>query len=242
VHRAYKFRLWTNANHERELDIALETHRRLYNTCLDYRQLAYSLYGASISYFDCCRWFTHRRKADPYLSRITYTSAQSTMRRLDKAFRAFFRRVKAGQTPGHPRFKGRERFDSISFPAYGDGVRLIGAKLRIKHVGTIRIKLHRPVNGMPSFRAISASPQSSRASTRRSESMWGLNPSSLRPMATMSRTPLTSRRHCPSCVASNARYPARGGAARIGGRSVIGLPAFTPVSGISEGSTITRRP
>jgi putative transposase len=147
VHRAYKFRLWTNANHERELDIALETHRRLYNTCLDYRQLAYSLYGASISYFDCCRWFTHRRKADPYLSRITYTSAQSTMRRLDKAFRAFFRRVKAGQTPGHPRFKGRERFDSISFPAYGDGVRLIGAKLRIKHVGTIRIKLHRPVEG-----------------------------------------------------------------------------------------------
>ena len=48
------------------------------------------------------------------------------MRRLDKAFAAFFRRVKAGEKPGYPRFKGRDRFDSIEFPAYGDGIRLNG--------------------------------------------------------------------------------------------------------------------
>jgi hypothetical protein len=49
VRRAFKFRLFTNANQERELDIALETHRRLYNIYLDYRELAYSQHGVAIT-------------------------------------------------------------------------------------------------------------------------------------------------------------------------------------------------
>jgi len=57
MRRAYKFRLFMGHDQGRELDIALETHRRLYNTNLDYRELAYSLYGASLSYVDCSRWF-----------------------------------------------------------------------------------------------------------------------------------------------------------------------------------------
>lgn len=147
MRRAFKYRLFTNANQERELDIALESHRRLYNSCLDYRQLAYSLYGASISYADCSRWFKHQRGANPYFARLNFSSAQATMRRLDKGFTAFFRRVKAGDKPGYPRFKGRDHFDSIEFPAYGDGIRLLGSKLRVQHVGTIRVKLHRPIEG-----------------------------------------------------------------------------------------------
>jgi putative transposase len=69
------------------------------------------------------------------------------MRRLDKAFAAFFRPVEAGEEPGYPRFKGRDRFASIEFPAYGDGIKLVGGKLRLQHVGTIRIKRHRPIEG-----------------------------------------------------------------------------------------------
>jgi putative transposase len=69
------------------------------------------------------------------------------MRRLDKAFAAFFRRVKAGEDPGYPRFKGRDRFDSIEFPAYGDGIKLIDDKLRVTNVGLIKVKLHRPLEG-----------------------------------------------------------------------------------------------
>ncbi len=65
------------------------------------------------------------------------------MRRLDKAFAAFFRRVKAGAKPGYPRFRGRDRYDSVEFPAYGDGIRLTGDRLRVQHVGTIRVKLAR---------------------------------------------------------------------------------------------------
>jgi putative transposase len=147
VRKAFKYRLFTNASQERELDIALETHRRLYNTYLDYRELAYCQYGATLSYVDCSRWFKHQRATNPYFARINFSSARATMRRLDKAFAGFFRRVEAGESPGHPRFKGRDRFDSIEFPAYGDGIKLVGVKLRVQHVGTIRVKLHRPIEG-----------------------------------------------------------------------------------------------
>lgn len=147
MRRAYRYRLWTDANQERELEIALESHRRLYNACLDCRQLAYEQYGATISYADCSRWYKGQRAANPYFARLNFSSAQATMRRLDRAFVAFFRRVKAGEKPGYPRFKGRDRFDSIEFPAYGDGIRLIGDRLRVQHIGTIRVKLHRPIGG-----------------------------------------------------------------------------------------------
>jgi putative transposase len=147
MRRAYAFRMFTNPRQERELDIALETRRRLYNTYLDYREMAYRHYGTSLSDVDCSRWFKVRRRTNPYLARINFSGAQATMRRLDKAFAAFYRRVKAGEDPGFPRFKGRGRFDSIEFPAYGDGVKLVGGKLRVQHVGMIRIKLHRPIEG-----------------------------------------------------------------------------------------------
>jgi putative transposase len=69
------------------------------------------------------------------------------MRRLDKAYKAFFRRVKAGEKPGYPRFKGRDRFDSVEFPSYGDGIRLNEGRLRIQAVGSVKVILHRPIEG-----------------------------------------------------------------------------------------------
>jgi putative transposase len=147
VRKAFKYRLFTNANQERELDIALETHRRLYNAYLDYRELAYSQHGVTLTYVDCSRWFKGQRRRNPFFARINFSGAQATMRRLDKAFAAFFRRVKSGQNPGFPRFKGRDRFDSIEFPAYGDGIKLIDGKLRATNVGLLKVKLHRPIEG-----------------------------------------------------------------------------------------------
>ena len=146
--RAFKFRLFTNANQERELAAALESHRRLYNVCLDYKELAYQCFGASLNYCDFSRWFKGQRTTNPYFARLNFSSAQATMRRLDKSFANFFRRVKEGAAkPGYPRFKGREWFDSIEYPAYRDGLRLTGNRLYVQNVGTIKVKLHRPVDG-----------------------------------------------------------------------------------------------
>jgi putative transposase len=145
--RAYKFRLEPNANQERELGIKLETHRRLYNSCLEQRKIAFETEKKSIRYTDQSTWFKNERASNPYFARLNFSSAQATMRRLDKSFQAFFRRVKAGEKPGYPRFKSRDRFDSFTYPSVGDGARIIGNKLRLQHVGLMRINLHREIEG-----------------------------------------------------------------------------------------------
>jgi putative transposase len=145
--RAYKFRLEPNVNQTRELEIALETHRRLYNACLAQRKMAYESEKKSIRYTDQSAWFKTERATNPYFARLNFSSAQATMRRLDKAFQAFFRRVKAGEKPGYPRFKGLDRFDSFTYPSVGDGARIIGNKLRLQHIGLVRFNLHRPIEG-----------------------------------------------------------------------------------------------
>ncbi|HEY0607602.1 MAG TPA: transposase, partial [Herpetosiphonaceae bacterium] len=66
---------------------------------------------------------------------------------LDNAFSAFFRRVKAGETPGYPRFKGKNRFSSFGFKEYGNGFRIDGRRLRLSSIGRIAVRWHRPVEG-----------------------------------------------------------------------------------------------
>lgn len=70
------------------------------------------------------------------------------LRRVDKTFKAFFRRAKERKgKAGFPRFKSRDRFDSITFPSYGDGCLLDNGKLRLQGAGQIKVKLHRAVTG-----------------------------------------------------------------------------------------------
>src|ERR1051325_6336487 len=148
MRRSFRYRLFPNTNQFRELEIALETHRRLYNACLEQRKTVYATEKRSVQYPEQSSWFKEQRATNPYFARLNFSSAQATMRRLDKAFANFFRRVQEGNSkPGYPRFKSRDRYDSVTFPAYGDGVRLKGTKLYVQHVGTIRVKLHRPVEG-----------------------------------------------------------------------------------------------
>jgi putative transposase len=74
----------------------------------------------------------------------SFTSQQQTLRRLDKAFGAFFRRVKAGETPGYPRFRAAARFESVDF-RHGDGIKFLPAtkQLKVQGVGHVRVRLHR---------------------------------------------------------------------------------------------------
>jgi len=148
MRRSYKYRLWTNANQNRELGIMIESHRRLYNACLDQRKTAYDTGKRSVRYTEQSAWFTGQRAVNPYFARLNFSSAQDTMRRLDKAFTAFFRRLKSGEKPGYPRFKGRDGYDSFTFPAHGVGCRLTGNRLRVQYIGVLRVKLHRPHQGI----------------------------------------------------------------------------------------------
>ncbi|CDR10011.1 transposase IS891/IS1136/IS1341 family [Streptomyces iranensis] len=121
----YKFLLRPTARQAVALGEMLRDHCSLYNGALQERRDAYRHASrTSIKYGDQSAQLKEIRAFDPERQgRWSFSSQQATLRRLDKAFQAFFRRVKAGQKPGYPRFKGVGHFDTVTFPEDGDGCR-----------------------------------------------------------------------------------------------------------------------
>jgi putative transposase len=85
----------------------------------------------------------------PALKQVHSMVLQDVTMRVDLAFKAFFRRVKSGEESGYPRFKGYDRYDSMTFPQYGNGVRLEGNTLILSKLGNVKVKLHRELCGTP---------------------------------------------------------------------------------------------
>ena len=83
----------------------------------------------------------------PGLKTVHSQVLQNVAVRIDLAFKAFFRRTKAGEKPGYPRFRGRYRYESLTFPQYPSGCSVAGDKLTLSKVGAVRIVLHRPLEG-----------------------------------------------------------------------------------------------
>jgi len=124
----YKYRLYPTNYQIDAIDKMINQHRYLYNETLAQRKDTYEQEQKSVSYVDQSKWLTQHRKENETYSNLNFSSCQRTLKRLDKAFQSFFRRVKSGETPGYPRFKGYNRFDSVEF-AYSDGIKLRGNHL-----------------------------------------------------------------------------------------------------------------
>jgi putative transposase len=147
VRKAFKYRLYPTNDQEQALAKMLDTHRHLYNRALAERKTAWEEQQESVSYGQQSAHLKDDRTTNHYLAATNFSSCQATLRRLDKAFQAFFRRLKSSEAPGYPRFKGQNRFDTVEFPAYGDGCKLDGSMVYFQHIGQIKVKLHRPVEG-----------------------------------------------------------------------------------------------
>lgn len=151
--RAYKFLLRPTARQTIALTAALDDHRALYNAALEERREAYRRAKVTVRYGDQSAQLKEIRRADPDQARWSFSSQQATLRRLDKAFAAFFRRVKAGQTPGYPRFKGAGWFDTVEWPKDRDGCRWNSTpdsgqtRVYLQGVGHVRVHAHRKVDG-----------------------------------------------------------------------------------------------
>jgi len=115
----------------------LRHHQQLYNAALEERISAWQKARKSIGYADQCASLTELRNELPEWAEANCSSQQMTLRRLDRAYAAFFRRVKQGQTPGFPRFKSLKRFPGFSFKSHGDGWKFTPGE-KWKH-GTLRI-------------------------------------------------------------------------------------------------------
>ena len=123
VRRAYVFRLRPTARQHVALTACVAAHRELYNAALQERRDAWSHSKTRVFYGDQSAQLTEIRAVCPDQAVWSYSSQQATLRRLNTAFGGFFRRVKVGQRPGYPRFKGAARFDSVLWPKDGDGAR-----------------------------------------------------------------------------------------------------------------------
>jgi putative transposase len=147
--RTYKYRLYPSAEQTQPLDHLLWQGRTLYNAALAQRIARYRQTGLGASYGEQWAYFREQRTGFPELyGLLNASSVQQLLRRLDKSFKAFFRRVKAGEKPGFPRFKGRNRFDSLDY-RHGDGCKLKESEGRsvfyLQNVGDLKLKLHRPL-------------------------------------------------------------------------------------------------
>src|SRR3954452_13199835 len=145
--KAYKYRAYPNRAQSEAMTELVETHRHLYNRALAERKDAWEQEQRSVRYSDQSAQLKAERTINPFLAQTNFSSCQATLRRLDKTFQAFFRRVKAGDTAGYPRFKGRDRFDTVEYSGYGDGCKVTGEWVCFQHIGTVRIVLHRPIEG-----------------------------------------------------------------------------------------------
>ncbi|HEY9842400.1 MAG TPA: transposase, partial [Candidatus Obscuribacterales bacterium] len=151
MRKTFRYRLYPTKAQEQALEQQLREACSLYNAALQERKDAWKHAGISIRYLDQAAQLKAIR-AEGLNGLANFSCAQDILRRVDKAYQAFFRRLKRGEKPGYPRFKPHQRFDSLTFPAYGDGIRLLpsgkgGGKLRVQGVGALKVKLHRPVEG-----------------------------------------------------------------------------------------------
>jgi putative transposase len=147
VRATFKYRLYPNREQNEFLSGELREACSLYNCALEERIGAWKSHRKSINYYDQANQLKAMR-ADGCLMLANFHCCQDVLRRVDKTFKAFFARVRRGDKPGFPRFKSSRRYDSITFPSYGNGCRLFeSGKLRIQGAGEIKVKLHRAVAG-----------------------------------------------------------------------------------------------
>ncbi|MGW0396216.1 RNA-guided endonuclease InsQ/TnpB family protein, partial [Streptomyces sp. NPDC003042] len=153
--RAYKFLMRPTVGQAIGLGEMLRDHRSLYNGALQERRDAYRhVSKTSVKYGQQSGQLKDVRAFDPERQgRWSFSSQQATLRRLDKAFSAFFRRIKSGDTPGYPRFRGVNWFDTVDFPKDGDGCRWDSTphdpvtRVRFQGIGHVKVNQHRPVDG-----------------------------------------------------------------------------------------------
>ena len=150
MRRAYKFRLRPTARQHVALLACLDDHRALYNAALEERRGRWLWNRQSVRYGDQSAQLKAIRELCPEQARWSFSSQQATLRRLNRAFDAFFRRVKTGQKPGFPRFRSEHRWDSVEWPKDGDGCRWRPEhrQIYLQGIGTVKVSMHRSVDGV----------------------------------------------------------------------------------------------
>ena len=143
--KVLRYRLYPTKAQKKVLKDTLELCRWTYNETLATRKNAWESEQKNVSYYDTKKMIPEWKQSKPTLKNVYSQVLQEVVKRVDLAFQAFFRRCKAGEEPGYPRFKGYGRYDSFTYTQ--TGFELNEDKLWLSKLGDIKIKLYRPVDG-----------------------------------------------------------------------------------------------
>ena len=146
----FQYRIYPTKKQGHLLNETLEECRWLYNHLLERRKVAYEQEGKSLSCFEQQKTYGVLKQERPRLSTVHSQVLQNVAVRVDLAMKAFFRRAREhAEVPGFPRFKGKNRYDSLTYPQVPSGCEIKQGKLFLSKIGHLKIVLHRPLKGTP---------------------------------------------------------------------------------------------
>ncbi len=145
INRTYKYRLYPTVKQQKTIDYQLGLLRKIYNKFLKQRIDLYEKKGVSLNYYHQSKQLPLIKQNKPEYADMYAQSLRYQVKILDTAFQNFFRRVKKGEKPGFPRFKGKDRINSIHYPQLG--FKIVDGKLNLSKIGHIKLKQHREIDG-----------------------------------------------------------------------------------------------
>jgi putative transposase len=146
VRKTYQYKLKPTPEQERALDRTLMLCRHVYNAAVGERREAWRLRGVSVNYYQQQAELPSIKEAMPEYAEVHSQVLQDVVLRVDRAFQAFFQRMRERRTPGYPRFHGRDRYHSFTYPQVGEhgGARLDGETdngfLVLSKIGRIAVR------------------------------------------------------------------------------------------------------
>jgi putative transposase len=149
VRKTFKYKLNPTPEQERAMELVLRRCRELYNAALEERRDAWQKGGVSITAVGQSAELPGVKVVRPEYRDIHSQVLQDVLTRLDRAFQAFFRRIKNGETPGYPRFQGANRYNSFTYKQFGNGATLDNGFLVLSKIGRIAVRWSRPIVGTP---------------------------------------------------------------------------------------------
>jgi putative transposase len=148
VRKTFKYKLQPTAEQEQAMAFVLRRCRELYNAGLQERRDAWQKCGVSITAASQSAQLPDIKEGRPEYRDIHSQVLQDVLARLDRAFQAFFRRVKQGEKPGYPRFHGPNRYTSFTDKQFGNGATLDNGCLVLSKIGRLAVRWSRPLEGM----------------------------------------------------------------------------------------------
>jgi putative transposase len=162
--KTYLFRLYPTHKQQDVLEEWLGLCCETYNAALDERKSAYRMAGVSLSYEHQCAELPGCKEVRPELGEVPSQVLQEAVKRMERAFEDFFRRVEKAEKPGYPRFRSRSRYDSLTFKQYGNSFHVLPANkknkgtLVLSKLGHVKMVMHRVIKGRPKTALVKRSP------------------------------------------------------------------------------------